>query len=333
MIFMERALELARLGRGLVSPNPMVGAVLVKDGQVIGEGFHLYANLKHAETVAIEMAGEKAQGATLYCCLEPCSHQGRTPPCTDALIRAGISRAVIAIPDPNPRVNGQGIKRLREASIRVDLGLCALEALRLNECYLTFIKTGRAFLHSVICFDRQASAALEDWNPSNQLLDLTDDYDALMLNTTSAISPLFLERALRHKRQRRPILIGSMEAIKQAGAFNLNHQVSDKSLILLTHDNKTLPVESEFSTIAFALAKFDVTGCLVLFDPVDTSLDRDLSRFDKVTFVISTEARARLDASISKCGFDFETTDLNVSPSGGRIEVTGYLRKAEPEAI
>src|SRR6185369_12011684 len=122
-LLMKRALELARRGAGLVSPNPMVGALLVNDGRVVGEGYHRYDLLKHAESYAIDAAGKLARGATLYCNLEPCCHHGRTPPCTDALIEAGIARAVIAAKDADPRVNGRGIEQLREAGVEVDVGL------------------------------------------------------------------------------------------------------------------------------------------------------------------------------------------------------------------
>jgi diaminohydroxyphosphoribosylaminopyrimidine deaminase/5-amino-6-(5-phosphoribosylamino)uracil reductase len=130
---MKRALELAQRGEGRVSPNPLVGAVLVNDGRVVGEGFHVFEQVKHAEVLALEEAGTAARGATLYCSLEPCCHHGRTSPCTDALIEAGISRAVIAVTDPNPRVNGRGIRQLREAGIIVEVGLCEDEARRVNE--------------------------------------------------------------------------------------------------------------------------------------------------------------------------------------------------------
>src|SRR4030095_6054413 len=133
--FMKRALALARLGMGLVSPNPMVGALLVKDGRVLGVGYHRYDKLKHAESYAAEMAGELARGATLYCSLEPCCHHGRTPPCTDGLIEEGIARAVIAARDPDSRVSGQGIDQLRAAGIKVEVGLCERETVRLNESY------------------------------------------------------------------------------------------------------------------------------------------------------------------------------------------------------
>ena len=133
--FMARALELATRGRGLASPNPMVGAVLVRDGKVVAEAFHTYDGLRHAEIIALESAGANARGATLYVNLEPCCHTGRTGPCTRALISSGVARVVAAMVDPNPAVGGGGIKELRAAGIQVDCsctsGACA-EARRLN---------------------------------------------------------------------------------------------------------------------------------------------------------------------------------------------------------
>src|ERR1700678_1461904 len=120
---MDEALELARQGLGRTSPNPAVGAVLVKDGQIVGRGFHTYAQAKHAEVIALEEAGAQSRGATLYITLEPCSHHGRTPPCADALIDAGVRRVVVAIEDPDTRVAGRGIRRLRDAGVQVDVGI------------------------------------------------------------------------------------------------------------------------------------------------------------------------------------------------------------------
>lgn len=139
---MLRAIKLAQCGEGLAKPNPMVGAVLVREGEIVGEGFHIFDNIKHAEVVALENAGERARGATLYCSLEPCCHYGRTPPCTDALIEAGIVRAVIAVTDPDPRVSGRGITQLRAAGIDVIVGICETEARQLNQDYFA-LKTGQ----------------------------------------------------------------------------------------------------------------------------------------------------------------------------------------------
>jgi len=119
--FLREALDLARRGRGQTSPNPMVGAVLVCAGEVVGRGFHTYGGMKHAEVHALEEAGARARGATLYINLEPCSHSGRTGPCADALIAAGVSRVVGAMQDPNPQVAGEGFRRLRTAGIDVEM--------------------------------------------------------------------------------------------------------------------------------------------------------------------------------------------------------------------
>lgn len=141
--YMQQALELARKGAGRTSPNPAVGAVLVKDGEVVGAGFHTYAGVKHAEVYALEQAGERARGATLYITLEPCTHQGRTGPCADKLIEAGIAKAIVAMEDPNPRVHGAGIRRLRDAGLEVDFAHeFASEAVHLNEPFAHYMKTG-----------------------------------------------------------------------------------------------------------------------------------------------------------------------------------------------
>ena len=120
--FMRESFELARKGRALASPNPMVGAVLVRGEEVVGRGFHTYAGLHHAELIALAQAGEKARGAALYLNLEPCSHHGRTPPCVEAIIAAGVAKVVAPISDPNPLVAGQGFERLRQAGIEIEIG-------------------------------------------------------------------------------------------------------------------------------------------------------------------------------------------------------------------
>lgn len=141
-IWMARALELARRGRFTTTPNPNVGCVIVRDGEVVGEGYHFRAGEPHAEVHALRMAGEKARNATAYVTLEPCSHHGRTPPCCDALIAAGISRVVVAMQDPNPEVAGRGLYRLKRANIDVSHGLMMQEAEALNRGFLKRMRTG-----------------------------------------------------------------------------------------------------------------------------------------------------------------------------------------------
>ena len=143
---MDETLKLAKRATGWTNPNPMVGAVIVKDGKVIGRGYHHKASSPHAEIEALRAAGTNAAGATLYVNLEPCAHHGRTPPCTDAIIASGISRVVCATVDPNPRVSGQGIKQLRAAGINVTIGPRLAEAQKLNEAFLTFHEKQRPFI-------------------------------------------------------------------------------------------------------------------------------------------------------------------------------------------
>src|ERR1051326_117912 len=146
--WMRRALLLAERGRGAVEPNPLVGAVVVRDGQMAGEGWHQKFGEAHAEVNALAAAGEAARGATLYVTLEPCCHFGKTPPCTDAVIRAGIRRVVVALGDPFPQVAGRGETLLRAAGIEVVMGIGADEARRQNAPYLKLLAQGRPYVHA-----------------------------------------------------------------------------------------------------------------------------------------------------------------------------------------
>ena len=140
--YMEEALALAAKGVGLTSPNPAVGAVLVRDGDIVGRGFHTYSGVAHAEVIALREAADKARGSTLYVTLEPCCHTGRTGPCSDALIAAGVSRVVTAMEDPNPIVGGNGLRRLRDAGVSVDLmPEFAARAAQMNEAFVHFMRT------------------------------------------------------------------------------------------------------------------------------------------------------------------------------------------------
>ena len=144
--YMNLALDLAIKGEGFTSPNPMVGAVVVKDSQVVGEGFHEAVGGPHAEVNAIDAAGKDAAGATLYVTLEPCNHTGRTPPCTRKILDAGISRVVVAMPDPNENVVGGGLEVLKQHGLEVVCGVCDAQARKLNEAFITHATTGRPFV-------------------------------------------------------------------------------------------------------------------------------------------------------------------------------------------
>jgi diaminohydroxyphosphoribosylaminopyrimidine deaminase/5-amino-6-(5-phosphoribosylamino)uracil reductase len=212
--FMRHALDLAGRGRALASPNPMVGAVLVRDGQIVGEGFHRYAEMKHAETWALEEAGASSQGSTLYVTLEPCSHQGRTPPCTGQLIAAGVSRVVAAMKDPNPLVAGTGLGILREAGIVVETGSCEAEALKLNEAYCKFIQTRAPFvtLKAGMTLDGRIAQAdgrsrwITQEVSRQRVQQLRFESDAILtgIGTVLADNPLLTDRT--GLQRRRPLL-------------------------------------------------------------------------------------------------------------------------------
>jgi diaminohydroxyphosphoribosylaminopyrimidine deaminase/5-amino-6-(5-phosphoribosylamino)uracil reductase len=170
--FMQQALELARKGVALASPNPCVGAVLVApDGEVVGQGTHLYEGRKHAEILAIEQAGKRARGATLYLNLEPCSHTGRTGPCTNAVIAAGVKRVFAAMRDPNPSEGGRGAAKLREAGIEVQEGLYETEAKKLNETFAKYIRRHIPFvtLKTAMTLDGKIAPPPGDAEPDSGL--------------------------------------------------------------------------------------------------------------------------------------------------------------------
>src|SRR6266446_4969898 len=218
--FMQRALEFARKGIGLASPNPTVGCVIVGNGvhggQIVGEGFHQYDWRDHAEIVALKTAGERARGATAYVTLEPCNTTGRTGPCTQALLKAGIARLVAATQDPNPKVVGRGFDALRAADVIVDTGVCEGEARRLNHGFACWIRNGRPFvtLKSAMTLDgqltlpNQGKANEREWITSEEsraeVQKLRHASDALLtgIGTILADDPLLTDRSGLSRRRR-----------------------------------------------------------------------------------------------------------------------------------
>jgi diaminohydroxyphosphoribosylaminopyrimidine deaminase/5-amino-6-(5-phosphoribosylamino)uracil reductase len=212
--WMDTALELAAQGEALVSPNPMVGAVVVRDAEEVARAFHTYDGVKHAEVLALEAAGAAARGATLYTNLEPCSHQGRTPPCVEAIIQAGIRRVVAAMMDPNPQVHGGGFERLRAAGIEVVAGLREEEARRLNESFAGWMRLGRPYvtLKAGLTLDAKIASHEEGhhWITSEEsraeVQRLRHRADAVLtgIGTVLADDPRLTDRSGRPRR--RPLL-------------------------------------------------------------------------------------------------------------------------------
>jgi diaminohydroxyphosphoribosylaminopyrimidine deaminase/5-amino-6-(5-phosphoribosylamino)uracil reductase len=164
-VYMQRAMTLAALGKGLVHPNPLVGAVIVKDDQIIGEGYHQRYGGPHAEIVALNQATQDVKGATMYVTLEPCSHHGKTPPCVDAIIAGGIREVFVAMQDPNPLVYGKGILKLKEAGIRVQTGVLKRQAKEMNERFVHYIKTKKPYIivKSAISANQKITSASGQW--------------------------------------------------------------------------------------------------------------------------------------------------------------------------
>jgi diaminohydroxyphosphoribosylaminopyrimidine deaminase/5-amino-6-(5-phosphoribosylamino)uracil reductase len=257
---MQHALALASNGTGLASPNPMVGCVIVREGQIVGEGFHQYEWRDHAEIVALKSAGDKARGATLYVTLEPCNHTGRTGPCTEAIIAAGVQRVVGAMDDPNPVNSGRGFERLRAASVEVFTGVCEEEARLLNEPFACWIRTKKPFvtLKSAMTLDGQLapprsgkkkgknSGKRDNWITSEEsraeVHRMRHASDALLtgIGTILADDPLLTDRSglPRRKRLLRVVLDSKL-------------RLSPKSRIVKTTDNDLLV----FSTVPANSAK------------------------------------------------------------------------------
>ena len=226
--YMRQAIDHARQGTALASPNPRVGAVIVTaSGEIAGAGFHTYEGLKHAEVLAMEQAGGQARGATLYLNLEPCSHQGRTGPCADAVITAGIKRVVAAMTDPNPAVTGLGLAKLRGAGVQVEAGLLETEARKLNEAFARYITAKKPLvtIKSGMTLDGKIAPPPEEtphsatpsaggttggWITSEEarahVQELRHESDAIMVGvgTVLADDPLLTDRTGRNRR--RPLL-------------------------------------------------------------------------------------------------------------------------------
>jgi pyrimidine deaminase RibD-like protein len=328
--FMERALSLASRGAGLTSPNPMVGAVLVNGGRVVGEGFHRYDRLRHAESYAIEMAGELARGATLYCSLEPCCHHGRTPPCTDGLIEAGIARAVIAARDPDSRVAGQGIDQLRAAGIKVEVGLCERETLRQNEAYFKYITTGLPFLHSVVgCADGKIGL-VAGWKPSPQFLNIAGQCDMLGLGPGQETNEAILNACHIRERHRQLIVCASN---KDAEKLIPNLEALNAAIIRVEPATKEAGAsQSDLALLRKFIDRLNVTSMLALPGFLGIDSARILEQSDKTTVIVRHLVEGNPEGLESICpGIMLDVESANNSDSVDYTELTGYPRRSNRE--
>nr|MBP7321984.1 bifunctional diaminohydroxyphosphoribosylaminopyrimidine deaminase/5-amino-6-(5-phosphoribosylamino)uracil reductase RibD [Deltaproteobacteria bacterium] len=235
---MHIALALASRARGRTSPNPMVGAVIVKNNRIVGKGYHHRAGQPHAEVNALADAGPAAVGADLYLNLEPCSHYGRTPPCADAVIAAGIKRAFVGMEDPNPNVSGRGIQRLRAAGISVEAGICEAECRKLNEVFIKYISTGLPFviLKAATSLDGRIAAETGDskWISSEAsrayVHRMRDEVDAILVGIGTVLKddPQLTTRipGRRGKDPTRVVVDSALRLSPQAKIFNPKSKAS-----------------------------------------------------------------------------------------------------------
>jgi diaminohydroxyphosphoribosylaminopyrimidine deaminase / 5-amino-6-(5-phosphoribosylamino)uracil reductase len=294
---LQKALELARAGIGLASPSPYVGAVITDShGQVVGTGTYTYNGVKHAEILALGQAGEKARGGTLYINLEPHGYQGRTPPCTDALIRAGIRRVVASMADPNPKVSGRGFEQLREAGLQVEVGGFGEEARRLNEAFARYVRHGVPLvtLKAAMTLDGKIAPPppqtlqAENGTPAGgwvtseiartHVQELRHESDALMVGAGTILSdnPLLTDRS--GKPRRRPLL----------------RVILDSRL--------RLPVDSRLVKSVAAERKNDVlVFCSFADEPKRSELESLGIRIEKIP-TVEPDGRPDLPAILSKLG-------------------------------
>jgi len=333
---MARALELAAKGVGQVSPGPLVGCVVVSPGgEVVGEGFYIFEAIKHAETIALAQAGEKARGATVYVSLEPHAHHGRTAPCTDALIAAGIKRVVAPIEDLNPKVSGNGFAHLRAAGIQVETGLLRDEAARVNEAYLHYMSTGLPFVHLklAVSLDGKIATRTGDarWITGPEARarahELRHEYDAILVGAGTATTddPLLTDRSGLPRR--RPLVrVVLANKLRLSPDSQLARTTSEAPLIVIGN--------ADLRAVLKELADKSLQSVLVEGGATVAGHFLDAGLVNKVTFFIAPKiiGGAAAPSAIGGAGIErmseaLELEKINVIQRGKDIEVTGYPRR------
>ena len=357
---MARALELAARGRGQVSPGPLVGCVIVDDdGEIVGEGFYLYERIKHAETLALEMAGRRAAGATAYVTLEPHAHTRRTPPCTTALIDAGVRRVVAPIEDPNPLVSGKGFAHLRAAGIEVATGLMADEAARLNEKYIHSMRHARPFVHLKLACSLDGRIATRDgdarWitgeEARRRVHELRHEYDAILVGAGTAVrdDPLLTDRSgrQRHRPLARIVLDARLHLSSQS---HLARTARDAPVIVFTSEDADRERASALAERGVEIVR-DAQGGRNLASVLDELNRRTFGSLlveggahvagafleaelvDKATFFIAPIIIGGRDATSAIGGTGaasideaIKLRDVEITQRGRDVEITGYPR-------
>jgi diaminohydroxyphosphoribosylaminopyrimidine deaminase/5-amino-6-(5-phosphoribosylamino)uracil reductase len=355
--FMSAAFELARRGVGLVSPNPLVGCVIVDPaGEIVGEGAYIKDKVTHAEVNALEQAGERARGSTAYVSLEPHAHHGKTPPCTEALINAGIARVVCPIEDPNPLVSGKGFARLREAGVDVVVGILADEGSRINEKFIIWHKKHRPYVHLKLAMSldgrislrNSVSTALSGQTARDRVQQMRHEHDAIMIGGTTATidNPSLTDRSGLPRR--RPLVRVVLDNRLRLPSESILASTTDEAptLIMTNCIDPTMtgrltdlgveivPVEKgarNLDEVLHELYRRDLQSVLVEGGTAVAGAFVDARLVDKVTMLIAPIILGGVEAppaiggnGASELADALRLRDLSIVELGGDIEITGY---------
>ena len=355
--YSQAALDLARRGVGLVSPNPLVGCVIVsKEGEIVGEGFYKKDDIVHAEIIALQHASERAKGGTAYVSLEPHDHHGKTPPCTEALIDAGIARVVCPIEDPNPLVSGKGFQRLREAGIEVSVGLLAAEATRLNEKFICWHKKQRPFVHlklamsldGRISLKNSVSTALSGEAARRRVQELRHEHDAILVGSNTAVTDnpsltdrsglprrRTLARIILDNRLRLPLDSTLATTTAEAPAIVFTNCIDPEAVKKLQDKGvQVIPVEGgarNIPAVLEELRKLEMQSVLVEGGTEVAGAAIEAGIVDKVTLMVSPIIIGGYNAPVAIGGKGaqslaeaFRLRDIEITRHDEDIEITGY---------
>jgi diaminohydroxyphosphoribosylaminopyrimidine deaminase/5-amino-6-(5-phosphoribosylamino)uracil reductase len=363
VFYMKKALALAARARGMTSPNPLVGAVLVKNGKVIAEGYHKKAGTPHAEVIAIENAVEKAKGATLYVSLEPCCHkEKRTPPCTRKIIASGIKKIVIAMKDPNPRVSGKGIEELEKAGIKVVSGVLAEKAVALNEFYIKHITTGMPFVVLKVAMTLDGKIATPEgeskWITGEKartaVHSLRGSVDAILtaIGTIKADNPQLTCRTAEDRNPARVIIDPSLEVRADSNVMCIppetiiatrrlaetggpKAEIVEKKRVLLSKGAQILEYSGEKVEMKWLMKELGRMGIISVLVEGGSSLNSyclENGIVDKVMFFIAPKiigGRKSFPAvggrSFRRLEEAYQVKDVTVKRIGEDILVEGYI--------
>jgi len=354
---MARALDLATKGVGQVSPGPLVGCVVVSaTGEIVGEGFYVFEDIKHAETIALDLAGERARGGTAYVSLEPHAHHGRTAPCTDALLAAGIKRVVAPIEDLNPKVSGKGFAHLRAAGVQVETGLLSDEATQVNEAYLHYMSTGLPFVHLklAVSLDGKIATRTGDsrWitgpDARARAHELRHAYDAILVGggTATTDDPLLTDRSGLPRR--RPLVRVVLDHHVQLSPESQLALTTSEAPVLVFGDPESAGTAAlraqgveivnskhrDLHEVLRELTSRSLQSVLVEGGSTIAGEFLDAGLVNKVTFFIAPKIVGGVDAPSAIGGHGVEAMSealelerVDVVKRGNDIEVTGYPRK------